>query len=244
MEVVQPSLPIFHSSGAYGQGKILYLEFVIFRFRILLNLYMKKLISIVVLIGLCLSSKAQSDNLQPEKGFFSESNLQFSYSLAVKKVLCDSLTAQTDLRIIVLPSFLPEYLISLDTKDGKTYLTYRIAKQQIWNISKPNDQIKSNNYKIEFDSSISKKIHELFVLAISQAKFDNPSDGLDGTKYFFLTFENGFGLIGGQTWSPKTEKLSGLVAIADWLTECAKAGSATNKDKMLQKINKLIAKFN
>jgi len=205
---------------------------------------MKKLISIVVFIGLCLSSKAQPDNLQPEKGLFSGNNLQESYYSAVKKVLFDSLSLQTDLRIIVLPSFLPEYLISLDTKDGKTYLTYRIAKQQIWNIPKPNDQIKCNNYKIVFDSSITKKIHELFVLAISQAKFDYLSDGLDGTNYFFLTFENGFGLIGGQTWSPKTEKLSGLVAIADWLTECAKAGSVMNKDKMLQKINKLIAKFN
>jgi len=206
---------------------------------------MKKLIFIFALSGLFLYSNAQSDNLQPEKGLFSGYNpLHDSYYLAVKKVLFDSLSLHTDLRVIVMPSFSPEYLISLDTKEGKTTLSYRIAKQQIWQIPKPNDQIKFNNYQIEFDPSLTQKIHELFVLAISQARFESLPDGLDGTTYVFMTYENGYGLISGQTWSPRTEKLSGLVTIAEWLNDCARTGTVMNKDKMQQKINYLITKFN
>jgi len=206
---------------------------------------MKKLIFIFTLTGLAFFSNAQTDNLQPEKGLFSGySTLHDSYYLAVKKVLFDSLSLHTDLRIVVMPSFYPEYLISLETKEGKTYLTYRIAKQQIWQIPKPNNQVKFNNYKIEFDPFLAKKIHELFFLAISQAKFDCSPDGLDGTIYVFMTYENGYGLISGQTWSPGTEKLSGLISIAKWLTDCASSGEVMNKDKMLQKIIDLTAKFN
>jgi hypothetical protein len=204
---------------------------------------MKKFIFILVFSGLALFSNAQPDNLQPEKGLFSGYTFLDQYYSAVKKVLFDSLSLQTDLRIVVMPSFSPEYLISLDTKESKTYLIYRIVKQQIWQIPKPNDQVKFNNYEIEFDPSITKKIHELFVLAISKSKFDCLTDGLDGTTYVFVIYENGYGLIGGQTWSPRTEKLSGLVAIAEWLNDCARTGAVMNKDRMLQKINDLIAKF-
>jgi hypothetical protein len=189
---------------------------------------LKKFIFILVFSGLKLFSNAQPDYLQPEKGLFSGYTFLDEYYSVVKKVLFDSLSLHTDLRIIVMASFSPEYLISLDTKESKTYLTYRIVKQQIWQIPKPNDQVKFNNYKIEFDPSITKKIHELFVLAISKSKFDCFTDGIDGTTYIFTTYENGYGLIGGQTWSPRTEKLTGLVAIAEWLNDCARTGATRN----------------
>jgi hypothetical protein len=205
---------------------------------------MRKLIFILIISGLALCSNAQTDNLQPEKGLFSGYTFLDEYYIAVKKVLFDSLSLQTDLRIVVMPSFSPEYLISIDTKESKTYLTYRIAKQQIWQIPKPNDKVKFNNFKVEFDPAITKKIHELFVLAISKSRFDYLPDGVDGTTYIFITYKQGYGLMGGQTWSPRTEKLSGLVAIAEWLNDCARTGALMNKDKMLQKINDLITKFN
>jgi len=159
--------------------------------------------------------------------------------------LFDSLSVNTGLRVVVLPSFSPEYLISLDTKNGKTFLTYRIAKEQIYQFpTTKNDQVKYNNYKIEFDPSLAKKIHELFFLAISKARFKSGLDGVDGTSYVFITYEPGYGLIAGQTWSPRSEKLLGLVVIAEWLNDCARNGDVLNKDKMLLKIDDLIAKFN
>ncbi len=205
---------------------------------------MKKLIFILVFFGQTLYSNAQTDNLQPEKGIFSGYSFMDQYYIAVKKVLYDSLPVNPDLRVVVMPSFSPEYLISLDSKGSKTYLTYRIAKQQIWQIPKPNDKVEFKNYRIEFDPVISKKIQELFVLAISHAKFDNLPDGLDGTTYIFTTYKHGYGLIGGQAWSPRTEKLSGLVAIAEWLNDCARTGTVLNRDKMQQKITYLMTKFN
>jgi hypothetical protein len=213
---------------------------------------MKKYLLVVIVTVLSLRSNAQLDMLEPETGYFSGLNHQDSYYPIVKKVLFDSLQYNTDIRIVVMPSFSPEYLISIDTREnGKSYLTYRIAKQQIWNWPKPkNDQIECQKYIIEFDNIFAKKLHELFVLAISKARFIPPPkgdtfevQGVDGTNYIFLTFVNGNGLIGGKTWSPRSEKMSGLVVLTEWLNDCARTGTVQNQDKMLIKVNDLIDKF-
>jgi hypothetical protein len=205
---------------------------------------MKLLFTILIFSFVSLKSYSQTDNLQPQTGFFSGFTHQDSYYPIVKKILFDSLPNNADLRVVVLPSFSPEYLISIDSKGSKTYLTYRIAKQQIWNFPKPkNDQIKFNQFQIQLDSSIAKKIHELFFLAISNAKYSTRDAGVDGTSYIFITFKNGFGLIGGQTWSPRTDKLSGLITITEWLVDCSKTGEFINKDKMLTLIKDLTLKF-
>jgi hypothetical protein len=205
----------------------------------------KKLILVLLVIGLPLTAKAQADNLQPETGYFSGFYPDDSYYPVVKKVLFDSLSYYTDLRVVVLPSFLPEYLISLDTKDGNTYLTYRIANRQIYNFPGPSsDKVQFSTYKIQFDSSIAKKIHQLYFMAISKAKFIPRDSGLDGTSYFFMVFHQSYGLICGKTWTPTTGKMGDLVTITDWLKYCAKSGSLQNRDKMQVMIDGLIEKFN
>ena len=204
----------------------------------------KRLILALLVIGPSLIAKAQVDNLQPETGYFSGLNPQDSYYPVVKKVLFDSLSYYTDFRVVVLPSFDPEYLISLDTKNGRTFLIYRIAKKQIDNSPGTNsDKVQFSTYKIQFDPSLTKKIHQLYFTTISKAKFSPLESGVDGTSYFFMVFHQSYGLIGGQTWSPTTGKMGELVAIADWLKDCAKKGSLQNQDKMQVKIDRLIEKF-
>ena len=46
-----------------------------------------------------------------------------------------------------------------------------------------------------------------------------------------------------MAWEPKTEKLSGLVSIVEWLRDCAINGKILDKDKNILKINDLISKF-
>lgn len=143
----------------------------------------KVLFAVFAIQIICLTSYSQTDNLKPQTGFFSGLNTQDSYYPIVKKILFDSLSIRTDLRIVVLPSFSPEYLISIDSKGSTKYLTYRIAKQQIWYFPKPhNDQITFTQYQMQLDTSIADKIHKLFFLAISKSKFDIGTTGVDGTS--------------------------------------------------------------
>jgi len=205
---------------------------------------MKILVTIFIFFGFYFGSYAQTDNLQPHTGIFTVLNIQGSYYPKLKRILFDSLSYNTDLRIIVMPSFSPEYLISLDSKNGKTYLTYRIAKQEISSFPETkNNQIKFNQQRIQIDTSIANKIHDFFLFAVAKARSGFGPEQLDGTSYVFITSKNGYDLIAGETWSPKTEKLSGLVTITEWLIDCCKTGEIKNKDKMLSLITDLTLKF-
>jgi hypothetical protein len=205
---------------------------------------MRKLTLIIITIKFCLSVNAQFDNLEPEPGFFSSAPYSDTYYLKVKKVLIDPIPHLPYASIIVMPSFSLEYIVSIDYyADTKTYLTYRIARQQIWT-NQTKDTIECENYKIEFDKSLALKMNELFFIATSKAKYpDNPNSGTDGTRYIFVTFRAPFGSRSGTTWSPDGEKMFGLVEISEWLINCSKNGEIIDQDKMTGKINALIDKF-
>lgn len=190
-----------------------------------------------------MGSYAQLDNLEPESGFFSSSDTKCSYYPKVRNILCNNLEYYTEARVVVLPPFSQEYLISLDSKNGQTYLTYRIAKDQIWH-NRKKSIIECENHEIVFDPSVAMKIHELFYLATSRAKYSN--DRIleeDGTSYIFVAFETGFGLRSGFTKSPKAGNMQELVKITDWLVNCAKEGKILNQKEMDLKIIGLINVF-
>lgn len=190
-----------------------------------------------------LTSTAQNDFLEPADGFFSSLSHQDEYYSRVKSILYDSLQYRTDARFVVLPSFSQEYLVSIDSQFGKTYLTYRVAKRQIWS-NMLEENLKHNEFKMNLDNSIAKSIHDLIFSATSKVKYsDYPTSREDGTIYFFIVFEPGYGVRSGTTWSPSSDKLKELIEIVDWLVDCAKNGYMKNQDEMKKKINELIEKF-
>ena len=205
---------------------------------------MKKYFLSIILCSLYLVTNAQIDLLEPATGFFSSYSHEDEYYPRVKKIFYDSLQYNPEARIIVMPSFSQEYLVSIDVKNRKTYLTYRIAKNQVW-INKTKENLKCTEYKMELDNSIAKSLHELIFTATSKVKYpDQPISGSDGTTYIFIAFETGYGLRSGKTWSPPDcGKLHELIEIVDWLVDCAIKGELINQDKMQKKINDLIERF-
>jgi len=204
---------------------------------------MKKYFLSIILCSFYLVTNAQNDFLEPATGFFSSYYHQDEYYPRVKKILYDSLKYNPNARIIVMPSFSEEYLVSIDTKNRETYLTYRIAKNQIWS-NKTKENIECTEYKMKIDYSIAKILHNLIFTATSKAKYpDQPIPKLDGTTYIFIAFETGYGFRSGMTWSPGSGKLHELTEIVDWLVDCAKKGELISQDKMQKKINDLIERF-
>ena len=145
-----------------------------------------------------------------------------------------------------MTSFLPEYVISIDFNNGIDYLTFRIANEQIWDVPKPkNDKIKCTTYRIKFDSKVSDKIQALLFSTISKAKFAASEGGLDGTSFIFLTSKSGYGIIGGESWSPSEDTtVPGLINLTGWLKKCAIEGKILDKDNMIQRIDDLIKNYN
>jgi len=206
---------------------------------------MKKIFFVGIIMIMNLSTKAQIDNLEPEEGFLSCHPTFEEYYVSLKKTLFENLSYYTDARAIVIPSFgEPQYLVSIDSKDGLSYLTYRILKEQIGISNKNKGKIEYREYKMELDTTLANRLHELFFLATSKARYpEEPYFGTDGITYTFMSSKQFYGTRSGKIWSPEGGRLLGLVQITDWLAKCAKEKEIADRDKMIVKINELIEKF-
>ncbi len=206
---------------------------------------MKKLLFVGIIMIMNLSTKAQIDNLEPEEGFLSCHPTFEEYYITLKNNLLENLPYYTDARAIVIPSFgKPQYLVSIDSKDGLSYLTYRILKEQIGIKNKKNDKIEYREYKMKLDTTLANRLHDLFFLATSKVRYpEGPYFGTDGITYTFMSSKQFYGTRSGKIWSPEGGRLLGLVQITDWLAKCAKEKEITDKDKMVVTINELIEKF-
>ena len=203
---------------------------------------MKKIFLISFFTCIIQISNAQHDNLEPVSGYFSSTKSDEFYYPLVKKALIDSLGSNPEARILVLPSFTNEYLVSIDTENGIPYLTYRIVKQQIW-YNRKSKELLFEQFKIPFDAQMTSQINALFFLATSKVQYSTNSLMEDGTTYNFICFKVGIGIRSGKTKSPESSKMVGLVKITDWLANCAKKGEIIDRDKMTIFINDLIDKF-
>lgn len=214
---------------------------------------MNRLLLIIVFSLMCLTLNARPDNLEPEEGIFSISSAKDldDYYGIVRKVLLRGMEYDEDrrigdnlLRIIVLPSFAHEYLLSVDRVEANTILTYQSPKQILWSypgIDPKSDTVTCNRIQINFDAALASQIQQLFILAISQVRYPDVvpgriSIGLDGTNYHFMTYRRESGLMSGRIWSPDGPKLKGLVEVSDWLVECALKGEIVHKEAMTGRI--------
>ena len=248
-----PSLYLDYFTGLSGQVQDRYLRRVTFTKlycravrcqkyqQDLKNVSLKTILLLTVFFGLSISSFAQLEKLKPEPGSFSSLEVNSRYFSTVRKVLFDSLSINPKIRVIVMPPFSAEYLISIDSDHGVDYLIYRIAKRQIWDIFKPtNDKVGYSNFKMRFDPSIADKLQSLFLQAILNSRF-SPLDGeLDQTNYIFLTSKFGYGMIGGSISASTGTNKPGLIMLSGWLKDCAKQGQLLEINKMVAIINDLI----
>lgn len=170
------------------------------------------------------------DHLLPSEGYFTSYAHQRAYYPRVRDVLGAGLTDTPLAQVVVLPSFTPEYLVSLEERGAKYYLTYRICETSVW-ASLQEKRLPSVSVKtttVELSQSAATAVVATFSQAISQTHYPEPSTnrslGSDGTTYEFSNFQQGVGLQGGQTWSPRTgTKMSDLVALVTSLKKVTTA---------------------
>lgn len=159
----------------------------------------------------------------PEEGYFSSYQHHDEYYGRIRHVLLDSLASQFAVRIVVVPSFSPEYMLSIEP--GKTrsefVLIHRMVSRSIWSEQfnqKNYETIRVNERRKNIPQPLAPDLIKLFGMAVNQTRFpEQRSLGTDGTNYYVVV--NNFGLRGGYTWSPRRGSLmEKLVAIIDQLT--------------------------
>ena len=119
--------------------------------------------------------------------------------------------------MIVLPSFSPEYVISLD-KIGDDLLVTKIElDSNLWYSTHP-EQIKTSITTKIIKPELADSLLSLYVLALSKTKYpDQPRITTDGTRYHFAA-GTPYGLRTATKHSPRTgTRIAQLVFITEKL---------------------------
>lgn len=185
---------------------------------------------------------SQNDNLVPVNGFFYNPKKDNQYELRINKFLLSKLENHPTIRILVIPSFTSEYVISIDNN----ILTYKIAKENISN-SIQKENIEETTEWCTVDDDFSLLLKNVFVLITSKIQYPTKNMfGEDGTSYYFMTYSGNF-LRSGYTWSPDPKsRLNELVELTNLLVDLAKNKFKDEqiKSKIREKCNKIIIDFN
>lgn len=175
-----------------------------------------------------LASQAQQkdDHLLPATGLLSGYPFQDKYYPEVRETLYAGLDLNPVARLVVLPSFQPEYVLSIDQKGNKYFLIHNQAQKSIWSASQAqgSPKVEVEAKSVEISKETATTVGELFNTALDQVRYPAPVMSIrgDGTTYTFIAFRAGNGIRAGETWSPSVKtKMATLVAVAESLKELA-----------------------
>jgi len=185
----------------------------------------------------------KEDHLFPTDGFFSLYRHQRDYYPYIHKHLIKDLSDAPLARIITLPSFSPENVLSVEStdKEEKTYkVIFITGKESIW-YKKSKNTLEIVRYEEPIDTSLVSIIRKVFKKATSQVKYESDDSwghhGLDGVTYIFTTFVAMQGNRSGEVWSPDpATKMSQLVEFGQTMIQLAKSDNDNDRLKFKKEI--------
>lgn len=157
------------------------------------------------------------DHLEPEIGDLVTYKFSLDYHSRIRSILLETLSERLTIRMVVLPSFSPEYVISLDII-GDDYLVTKIElDSNLWYSTHPEQVKKSITTKI-IKPELADSLLSLYILALSRTKYpDEPMIIADGTRYHFAAGTPS-GLRTATKHSPRTgTRIAQLVYITEKL---------------------------
>lgn len=179
---------------------------------------------------------SQSDHLIPVNGIFSSYEYNIEYSVPLRKLLYKNIDRQFIARVIVKPSFRPEYLISIEKHKDGVFLIVNTLSEQFW-YSKDTAKTKTYTLKVLVDEQFADSIRETFDHCILNTKYPcDTLNGVDGTTFEFMTYNFGVGVRAGETWSPdKNTNMKKLTDLSNMLREaCLKHNFKSQRNPILE----------
>lgn len=161
----------------------------------------------------------QQDHLEPEQGDLVDYKFSLDYHTQIRSILLDSLGDKPIIRMIVLPSFSPEYVISLEKVENKYIVTRVTLDSSVW-YSKDYSRIKRRFATKTISSELSDSLSALYLLALSKTRYpDRPLIFTDGISYHFAAKAH-FGIHTATKHSPiKGTRIAQLVQLTEKLMD-------------------------
>ena len=194
----------------------------------------------------CPSPARDGDHLRPVYGYLSSYAHSHAYLSTIREILVRD-AVQSPALMVTLPSFEPERMVLILSKDGKGLVISATCSEQIWG-SKKKDAIKVTRHEKIIRRDIADNISDVFVQVTAQTHYPEKGDsGLDGVTYQFSSFVTGFGIQAGQIWSPDSQTICGeLVSLGEYLHryvsgEVTEEGLNQKAEALLARLKKLQA---
>ncbi len=188
---------------------------------------------------------SQSDRLLPIGDFFNIYEHERDYYPHIYNHLIKGLAWTPVARIVVLPSFSAEHVISIEPTENEIdfHLVYKTCKENIW-YSKDRTKIKTETHEIALDSSFAILMGKVFTKATTEVKYPTePQWGLDGVTYIMSAFVKNHGMQTGETWSPvEGTRMRKLVDTSHKLISLTTAARA-DKEKLKRAIQTIATDF-
>ena len=216
-------------------------------------------IALLALWLLAFLSPSAADHLYPEGSVYGGDAFAADYDLQVVSVQKDAMDRDVLLRMIVVPSFVPERAIGIRKASGHFEIFALETAEAIWGYSQRHagkikiqpdgnlrlsdainsfrdspDRIPVKQCSIVISQETVNRLAAVWERALLQVSYDgDPNMGLDGATYHFA-MRNGYQFMAGQVWSPSPSNTTGQ------LVELAFAMSDYCTTKSPQKLNDLV----
>jgi len=203
-----------------------------------------KSFALIILTLVSLTSFGQEDHLLPTGDYFNLYKHERDYYPYVYKHLFKDLSDTPLARVLTLPSFSPENVLSVENadKEEENYkVVYVIGKESIW-YKKNRDVLDVMRYEEPIDTTLVRIIASVFKQATAQVKYlsDNSYGiGTDGVTYVFTTFVAGQGNRSGEVWSPhEGTKMNQLVEFSQALIQLTQSDNDNDRIKFKEEIRR------
>jgi len=169
-------------------------------------------------------------HLEPEDGPFF--GLPPVYSPSVVKLLMSKLPTSGDTIVYVMPSFSPEWAISINSDTGVLSVGHAKTNKDSNKSSNPKDvEIKS----VIIPGLTATRIKRLIDKHLDQVRYPKEIRmGLDGEFYHFATITPKAGIRYGKTWSPESPPLATLVELVYALEKLPSSSGSAQTEAMQQ----------
>lgn len=191
-----------------------------------------------------------ADHLLPAESYFANADWHHAYYRAVRESLGAGLSDEPLARVLVMPSFLPEYVLSVQRNGAGYSLTYRVCQPSVYQTYESHLPVRVRTTTVPLRPAVATAVARVFTAAVGQTRYPTggSDDGFDGTRYTFITYERTAHFVGfrsGERWSPPaTTRLGALVQLQATLRQLAL--TPTNRlveQRLLQQAQQLLPRF-
>jgi hypothetical protein len=153
----------------------------------------------------------KADYLESPSSIFSQPDLILVYNTAVREVLIKQSPGDPYVRMIVRPSFKPEWMVEMDKPTGPT-ATVRLveADRLIWTGGGTPRRPRTHTFVATVSVGTAERVRAAWLGMLDRTRPVQPgTGGFDGDTYLFSSFVVGRGSLEGEVWSPPPCNLTG-----------------------------------